>query len=102
MIGTGAQGGDWGSPISRDFGLVGRDHVVGVHLNNLFSPPPSDPEELAKLTVEERARLDRRVKFVAKRRSPRRIQSTTAAALAHCLAGSPPGQWPSVRLKDKR
>ena len=54
----GAQGGDWGSPISRDLGLVSGDHVIGVHLNNLFSPPPSDPEELAKLTVEERVRLE--------------------------------------------
>jgi epoxide hydrolase len=32
----GAQGGDWGSSISRELGRVAPDRVVGVHLNMLF------------------------------------------------------------------
>ena len=32
----GAQGGDWGSTISRELGLVAPQHLAGVHLNMLF------------------------------------------------------------------
>ena len=31
----GAQGGDWGSSISRELGVIAPDHVAGVHLNML-------------------------------------------------------------------
>jgi hypothetical protein len=31
----GAQGGDWGSSISRELGLIAPDHLAGVHLNML-------------------------------------------------------------------
>jgi len=34
----GAQGGDWGSAISRELGLIVPGHLIGVHLNMLFSP----------------------------------------------------------------
>ena len=50
----GAQGGDWGSIISRELGLVDPEHVVGVHLNMLITRPPDDPGEL---TEEETRRL---------------------------------------------
>ncbi|PSL58158.1 hypothetical protein B0I31_101374 [Saccharothrix carnea] len=33
----GAQGGDWGSVISRELGIVDAEHVVGVHLNMLIT-----------------------------------------------------------------
>src|SRR5919197_220409 len=46
----GAQGGDWGSRISRDLGMKHADHVVGVHLNTLAASPPGDPAEQALLT----------------------------------------------------
>jgi epoxide hydrolase len=32
----GAQGGDWGSGISRELGIIAGEHVIGVHLNMLF------------------------------------------------------------------
>src|SRR6185312_15652954 len=32
----GAQGGDWGSSISRELGLVVPGHLIGVHLDMLF------------------------------------------------------------------
>src|SRR5262252_5216045 len=31
----GAQGGDWGSAISRELGVIVPEHVIGVHLNTL-------------------------------------------------------------------
>ena len=33
----GAQGGDWGSIISRELGLADPEHVAGVHLNMLIT-----------------------------------------------------------------
>ena len=48
----GAQGGDWGSTISRELGLVAPQHLAGVHLNMLFPQFTSPP---ADLTGQERA-----------------------------------------------
>jgi pimeloyl-ACP methyl ester carboxylesterase len=50
----GAQGGDWGSTISRELGLAAPGHLIGVHLNMLF---PRVQDEPADLTDQERARL---------------------------------------------
>src|SRR5262249_54369858 len=49
----GAQGGDWGSSISRELGVIVPDHLIGVHLN-MLSPVPSDQVELSD---EDRARV---------------------------------------------
>ncbi len=51
----GAQGGDWGSSISRELGLIDPGHLIGVHLNMLF---PYFRDEPADLTEQERARLE--------------------------------------------
>src|ERR1700730_7161950 len=42
----GAQGGDWGSSISRELGLIVPEHLVGVHLNMLCSQGPDDVTDL--------------------------------------------------------
>ena len=39
----GAQGGDWGSSISRELGVLVPEHLVGVHLNMLTPVMPADP-----------------------------------------------------------
>src|SRR5216683_2926293 len=49
----GAQGGDWGSSISRELGLIVPEHLVGVHLNMLF---PQRLDDVTDLTGEEQAR----------------------------------------------
>jgi microsomal epoxide hydrolase len=38
----GAQGGDWGSSISRELGVLVPEHLVGVHLNMLYTRVPPD------------------------------------------------------------
>lgn len=53
----GAQGGDWGSAISRGLGRAHPDRVIGVHLNLLMGAQAhTEPtaEELAALSPEER------------------------------------------------
>ena len=52
----GAQGGDWGSVISRALANVAPDRVVGVHLNYLPTPPLPGIE--AELSDQDLGRLD--------------------------------------------
>jgi microsomal epoxide hydrolase len=85
----GAQGGDWGSTISRELGLIVPGHLTGVHLNMLFTPVPDDPGEL---TGVEQERLDRLRRFRATGSGYGAIQSTRPQTLAYGLTDSPAGQ----------
>ena len=85
----GAQGGDWGSSISRDLGIVAPGHVIGVHLNMLISMRPTDETDL---TEAERARLERMRQFRATGAGYSAIQSTRPQTLAYGLTDSPAGQ----------
>ena len=85
----GAQGGDWGSSISRELGVSVPGHVIGVHLNMLFtSASPDDPG----LTDEDKRRLERSRQFRATGMGYGAIQSTRPQTLAYALTDSPAGQ----------
>jgi microsomal epoxide hydrolase len=86
----GAQGGDWGSAISRELGLIAPGHLIGVHLNMLFTPVI--PDDDADLTDDEKARLDRLRSFRATGSGYAAIQSTRPQTLAYGLTDSPAGQ----------
>ncbi|HYZ54169.1 MAG TPA: alpha/beta hydrolase, partial [Streptosporangiaceae bacterium] len=88
----GAQGGDWGSSISRELGLIAGDHIIGVHLNMLITPPPRDSEERAALTGAERERVAVFERFRAIGSGYGAIQSTRPQTLAYGLTDSPAGQ----------
>jgi pimeloyl-ACP methyl ester carboxylesterase len=88
----GAQGGDWGSSISRELGLIAGDHIIGVHLNMLTTPAPKDPEELAALTDAERDHVQALERFRATGSGYGAIQSTRPQTLAYGLTDSPAGQ----------
>jgi microsomal epoxide hydrolase len=88
----GAQGGDWGSSISRELGRIAGDHIIGVHLNMLTTPAPKDPEELAALTDAERERVQALERFRATGSGYGAIQSTRPQTLAYGLTDSPAGQ----------
>jgi epoxide hydrolase len=85
----GAQGGDWGSSISRELGLIVPEHLVGVHLNMLF---PQGPDDVADLTDEEQARLQALRQFRTTGSGYGAIQSTRPQTLAYGLTDSPAGQ----------
>jgi len=85
----GAQGGDWGSAISRELGLIAGDHIIGVHLNMLF---PWVPEEATDLTDAERSRVETMRRFRATGIGYGAIQSTRPQTLAYGLTDSPAGQ----------
>jgi pimeloyl-ACP methyl ester carboxylesterase len=87
----GAQGGDWGSGISRALGEVAPEQVVGVHVNYLPMPPPP-PEQEKGLTEEDLARLARIKQFLATRPGYQILHATRPQTLSYALTDSPVGQ----------
>jgi microsomal epoxide hydrolase len=85
----GAQGGDWGSAISRELGVIVPGHLIGVHLNMLL---PQGPDNQADLTEEEQARMQAMRRFRSEGRGYGAIQSTRPQTLAYGLTDSPAGQ----------
>jgi epoxide hydrolase len=97
----GAQGGDWGSGISRDLGIIDPEHVAGVHLNMLLTFPPGDPSQM-DLTEDEKGRLAGLTRFNRELSGYSAIQSTRPQTLAYGLTDSPAGQlaWIVEKFKD--
>jgi microsomal epoxide hydrolase len=95
----GAQGGDWGSAISRELGVSVPGHVIGVHLNMLI---PSGSLDDPDLTDVEKRRLDRSRQFRATGMGYGAIQSTRPQTLAYALTDSPAGQlaWIVDKFRD--
>jgi len=85
----GAQGGDWGSSISRELGVLVPDHLTGVHLNMLFTRVPPDAGELTEVEQERVAAAER---FRATGAGYGAIQSTRPQTIAYGLTDSPAGQ----------
>lgn len=88
----GAQGGDWGSAISRQLGLQEPEHIIGLHLNTLATPPSGDPEEMKLLTEREKASLEAAQRFRQQGSGYFMIQSSRPQTLAYGLTDSPAGQ----------
>ena len=85
----GAQGGDWGSSISRELGLAAPEHVIGVHLNMLVPHVRDTPDDL---TEQERSRLEALRRFQSTGSGYFALQSTRPQTLAYRLTDSPAGQ----------
>jgi microsomal epoxide hydrolase len=85
----GAQGGDWGSGISRELGLIAGQHIIGVHLNMLS---PLVPQDATDLTDNERERVESIRRFRTTGAGYSAIQSTRPQTVAYGLTDSPAGQ----------
>jgi pimeloyl-ACP methyl ester carboxylesterase len=98
----GAQGGDMGSGISRELGLIDSAHVLGVHLNLFVTRPSGDPTELSGLSDEDRSRLDRSNRYWAELSGYFHVQATRPQTLAYALTDSPAGQlaWIVEKFKE--
>ena len=44
----GAQGGDWGSMVTRHIADLDPEHVTAVHVNMMVTTPPGAPDDLAR------------------------------------------------------
>ncbi|WP_067467746.1 epoxide hydrolase family protein [Actinomadura macra] len=83
----GAQGGDWGSGVSRELRQVAPEHLIGVHLNFLLTF--GSPDGLDDAGRERLAGLER---FTSELGGYLALQSTRPQTLAYALADSPAGQ----------
>jgi pimeloyl-ACP methyl ester carboxylesterase len=86
----GAHGGDWGSMVCSQLGLVDPTHVVGVHLSMVIAPKPAgdDPDALS---AAERAELSRMYSAGRDQMGYQQIQSTRPQTLSVSLMDSPLG-----------
>ncbi|KUO07246.1 epoxide hydrolase family protein [Streptomyces sp. DSM 15324] len=97
----GAQGGDWGSLVSQAIGRVDADHVIGVHVNFL-APDTGTPGDLAELSPDDKARIDRNLALQADGSAYFAIQATRPQTIGVALADSPAGQlaWMAEKFKE--
>jgi epoxide hydrolase len=98
----GAQGGDWGHAISLELGRRQPAQTLGVHVNTLLTPPPTDPAVAATLDDGDRARLARLVAAQPEMAGYAAIQGTRPQTLAYGLTDSPVGQlaWIAEKFHD--
>ncbi|HEY3140809.1 MAG TPA: epoxide hydrolase [Acidimicrobiales bacterium] len=88
----GVHGNDAGSNISPEVARHDPDHVVGVHVTQIFSFPSGDPAEFEGLTEEDMAKLQFLQAFNDEMSAFAQLQATKPQNLAHALADSPAGQ----------
>jgi pimeloyl-ACP methyl ester carboxylesterase len=87
----GAVGNDAGSMINPELGRIDREHVIGVHVTQIFSFPSGDPAELAGLTSEEQRELETLQWFYENKISFNTLMSQQPQTLAFALLDSPAG-----------
>ena len=87
----GAAGNDAGSMISPEIGRRDPDHVVGVHVTQLFSFPAGDPAEFDGLSEADQAALGHLKWFYDSMFSFNTLHSQQPQTLAFALADSPAG-----------
>jgi microsomal epoxide hydrolase len=96
-----AHGGDFGAMISRELGLADPEHVVGVHVNHLFSSSVGPGEADLSVPAERRS-LEAGVRYRTDLAGYAALQGTRPQSLAVGLPDSPVGQlaWIAERFKD--
>ena len=86
-----AQGGDFGSEVTRWLGSRHAEHVVGIHLNMLIVGPPDRPDAYDGLTEAELAAMAEAAEFAKTGMGYLQLQSTKPQTLAYGLTDSPAG-----------
>ncbi|MGA6165312.1 epoxide hydrolase family protein [Amycolatopsis magusensis] len=87
----GAVGNDTGSLISPEIARVDPEHVIGVHVTQLFSFPSGDPAEMADLSETDQAALQHLQWFYDNHFAFNQLHSQNPQTLAFALADSPVG-----------
>jgi pimeloyl-ACP methyl ester carboxylesterase len=95
-----AQGGDWGSVVTRAIGQTRAPGCAGIHLNLAFVPPLRD--DMASLTPQEQAMLGKAKSYQDFGSGYAKQQSTKPQTLGYGLNDSPVGQaaWIFEKLLD--
>jgi epoxide hydrolase len=87
----GAVGNDAGSLISPEVGRLDPEHVVGVHVTQIFSFPSGDPAEFADMTEEEQRELGTLQWFVENKMSFNTLMAQQPQTLGYAISDSPLG-----------
>ena len=87
----GAAGNDAGSMISPEIGRLDPEHVIAVHVTQVFSFPSGDPAEFEGMSAEDGAAMAKLQWFMGNKISFNQLQSQQPQTLAHALADSPVG-----------
>jgi len=87
----GAVGNDAGSMVSPQLGRVDPEHVIGVHVTQLFSFPSGDPAEFEGMTEADMAAMAHLQWFYENKFSFNALHSQQPQTLAYSLADSPIG-----------
>ncbi|MEV4064551.1 epoxide hydrolase family protein [Nonomuraea dietziae] len=85
----GVQGGDWGTWISREIGVLAPERVVGMHGNGIICFPMGLPGELDGLTEVEQERMAFRERYLTEQYGYKLIQSARPQTFAYGMADSP-------------
>jgi hypothetical protein len=84
-------GNDGGSMISPLVGRIDPEHVVGVHVTQIFSFPSGVPGEFESMTPDELAAVKRLKWFWDNKGAFNQVLSQSPQTPAHALADSPAG-----------
>jgi pimeloyl-ACP methyl ester carboxylesterase len=87
----GAAGNDGGAMISPEVGRVDPEHVVGVHVSQVYSFPSGDPSELEGLSEDDQKAVETLNWFWQNMGAFNMLQSQQPQTLAHALEDSPAG-----------
>ena len=87
----GAVGNDAGSMISPELGRIDAEHVVGVHVTQLFSFPSGDPGEMQNLSTEEQSQLGVLQWFYENKFSFNVLMAQQPQTIGYALDDSPVG-----------
>ena len=87
----GAVGNDAGSLISPEVGRLDPEHVVGVHVTQIFSFPSGDPAEFGGMSEEEQRELGTLQWFVENKMSFNTLMAQQPQTLGYATNDSPVG-----------
>jgi pimeloyl-ACP methyl ester carboxylesterase len=77
--------------ISPELGRIDSDHVVGVHVTQLFSFPTGDPAEMKDLSSDEQSQLQTLQWFYENKFSFNTVMSQQPQTIGYALDDSPVG-----------
>ena len=87
----GAVGNDAGSMISPELGRIDPDHVVGVHVTQVFAFPSGDPNEMQDLSSDEQSQMQTLQWFFENKFSFNTLLSQQPQTIGYAIEDSPVG-----------
>lgn len=97
----GVHGNDAGAIVAPIQGRLSREHVIGVHVTQIFSFPNGDPGEMEGISPADLEYLQFLQSFVSHAVHDK-VQEEQPQTIAHALADSPAGQlaWSGQLFRD--